>query len=309
MIETKPINLSPLALNEPGAQACRWLHGRGQCVPGWENLNIEWLPPVALVVTYSPLLEAQQQALIEKFESLEQVQGALLQRRDLPGAPIEPLYGEPKPPSHVCENGLQYGLQLGDKQNFGIFLDMQAGRQWVREQAQGRRVLNLFSYTCGFAVAALAGGAEQVINLDMSKAALAVGRDNLRLNQLPVERAKFLGHDLFKSWGKLKRLGPFDLVIADPPSMQKGSINIEKDYPRILRQLPALLADDGIAMLCLNAPWLPISFLTDAVAQHCPTLTLMSILERPENILEKSADDGLKVLIFKSASQNHRCLD
>jgi 23S rRNA (cytosine1962-C5)-methyltransferase len=293
----------PLVLTQPGTDACRWLHGRGQCIAGWENINIEWLPPIALVVAYSPLSDAQNAALLEGLKVYPEVKGALQQQRDLPGAPIHLLFGEPAAPDVITERGLNYRLQLGDKQNFGIFLDMAAGRQWVREHANEKRVLNLFSYTCAFAVAALAGGADEVVNLDMSKAALGVGRENLKLNDLNVARAKFLGHDLFKSWGKVKRMGPYDLVIIDPPSLQKGSLNVEKDYPRILRQLPAILAKQGTAMLCLNAPKLPIRFLTDAVAAHCPALQLVEVLERSENLLEHTPDDGLKVLIYKLAAE------
>ena len=111
-----------------------------------------------------------------------------------------------------------------------------------------------------FLIAAIAGGAKQVINLDMSKAALAVGRENHRLNDHDLSKVKYLGHDLFKSWGKVKRLGPYDIVIADPPSLQKGSVNIKRDYPKIIRRLPELLNIGGKALLCLNSPDLDFEF-------------------------------------------------
>lgn len=67
-----------------------------------------------------------------------------------------------------------------------------------------RKVLNLFAYTCAFSVAALKGGADEVVNMDMSKGALAIGKQNHLLNGLTAG-ARFLGHDIFKSWGKLKK--------------------------------------------------------------------------------------------------------
>src|SRR3546814_19144674 len=95
-------------------------------------------------------------------------------------------------------------------------------RRWVQGNAQGKRVLNLFAYTCGFSVAEIAGGAEHVVNLDMSSAALTRGRENPRLNGHDLSRVSFLGHDLFKSWGKVRKLGRYDLIIIDPRSEEHG---------------------------------------------------------------------------------------
>src|SRR3546814_21000772 len=105
-------------------------------------------------------------------------------------------------------------------------------RRWVQEQAQGKRVLNLFAYTCGFSVAAIAGGAEHVVNLDMASAALTRGRENHRLNGHDLSRVSFLGHELFKSWGKVRKLGPYDLIIIDPPSFQQGSFALTRELGR-----------------------------------------------------------------------------
>ncbi|WP_026970363.1 class I SAM-dependent methyltransferase [Aliagarivorans marinus] len=289
-------------LPELGAEALRVIHGRGNCVPGAEAFNLEWLPPLALIVAYEPLAEPVLAALLTRLQGDAAVKSIYLQQRDQPGAPVQWLWGEAQTPSQITEHGLHYQVDIGTNQNFGLFLDMAAGRQWVQQRASGKTILNLFSYTCGFAVAALAGGAELVVNLDMSQAALNVGRNNLRLNQLDVKRAKFFAHDLFKSWGKLRKFGPYDLVIADPPSMQKGSFLVEKDYQRIVRQLPSLLSDNGQALLCLNAPWLDQQFLLDCVANEAPELRFVEALARPDLVLEKDADAGLKVLLFERAA-------
>ncbi|MDO6687152.1 MULTISPECIES: class I SAM-dependent methyltransferase [unclassified Agarivorans] len=282
-------------------QALRVIHGRGHCIEGAESFNIEWLPPVMLIVAYAPLSANLTQQLLEQLKAELLVEGVFLQQRDQPMAPVKHLWGSEQTPATVNEHGLAYKVEVGTHQNFGLFLDMAKGREWVKQHSEDKNVLNLFSYTCGFAVAAIAGGANAVVNIDMSKAALSVGRDNLRLNQLDDKKARFFGHDLFKSWGKLRKHGPYDLVIADPPSMQKGSFLVEKDYPRIIRQLPSLLSENGIAMLCLNAPWLSCQFLLDAVASEAPELRLIETLDRPETVLEQSPDDGLKVLIFENS--------
>ena len=94
---------------------------------------------------------------------------------------------------------------------------MRHGRRLIREIGRGKRVLNLFAYTCSLSVAALAGGASRVVNLDLSKTALRTGRQNHITNQIDPRKAVFLPFDVMKSFGRLKREGPFDLVIVDPP--------------------------------------------------------------------------------------------
>lgn len=94
---------------------------------------------------------------------------------------------------------------------------MRYGRKWVLENSKNKRVLNLFAYTCGFSVSAIAGNAQSVVNLDMAKAALSKGRVNHQLNEHDLRKVRFLGYDLFKSWGKVKKFGPYDLIIIDPP--------------------------------------------------------------------------------------------
>nr|WP_315980158.1 class I SAM-dependent methyltransferase [Aliamphritea spongicola] len=160
----------------------------------------------------------------------------------------------------VTEGELKFWMQPLKNQNSGLFLDMREGRRWVQQHAEGARVLNLFAYTCGFSVAALAGGAEKVVNLDMSSPALNTGRENHRLNDHDLSRVKFFAHDLFRSWGKLKREGPYDLVVIDPPSFQKGSFVATKDYLKVLRRLPELTGENAKVLSCLNSPELDSQF-------------------------------------------------
>ena len=176
----------------------------------------------------------------------------------------------------VTEDGARFRVHVLTGQNHGLFLDMAEGRRWVRQLA-GRqprlKVLNLFAYTCAFSVAALQGGARQVVNLDMSHGALRIGQQNHQLNGLSAG-ASFLAHDLFTTWGKVNRSGPYDLVIADPPSYQKGSFVATKDYARLMRRLPDLLNPGGHALLCLNAPELGLAFLQDLMRECAPRLAL-----------------------------------
>ena len=127
--------------------------------------------------------------------------------------------------------------------------------------------------------------------------ALAIGQNNHQLNGL--SEARFLAHDLFKSWGKVKRMGPYDIVVADPPSYQKGSFVASKDYARLVRRLPELLAPGGQALLCLNAPELPSQFLLDLVASEAPALRFVRRLENPAAFADVDNERALKVMLFE----------
>lgn len=282
----------------------RLFHGRGFCYPEYQHINIDWLSPVILVILYK---EENQQWLadLSKFLLSEmtirgfEVTSIQVQFRCRDLAPTQLLYGEKISDYSANENGLAYKISLGKNQNYGIFLDMKNGRSWLKDNSHNKRVLNLFSYTCAFSAAAIAGGAAQVVNLDMSKAALAVGRDNHRLNGHDLGKVKYLGHDLFKSWGKVKRLGPYDIVIADPPSLQKGSVNIKRDYPKIMRRLPELLNSGGQALLCLNSPDLDFQFIFDALTEHCPQAKVIDTIKPPIEFTNNELDKGLKCVLVE----------
>ncbi len=164
-------------------------------------------------------------------------------------APVEVLVGDAITQTIVSENDVKYHIYLGKSQNYGLFLDMKNGRQWVKEHAKGKKILNLFAYTCAFSVVALEAGASGIVNVDNSKAPLTKGRENHRLNHHDLRDVRFEGVDIFKSFGRLKRYGPYDMVISDPPTFQKGSVDIKKDYIKIMRRLPQLLNPGGSELI------------------------------------------------------------
>lgn len=296
------------ALHTPPVDARRLLHGRGRRWPGLEQITVDWLQGVVLVGLFrepeAEQLQALKTLLLELTRSAAWsrcgAKGLLLQHRYTADSQAEWLVGEPIEQLRISEDGLNYLIDLGRKQNSGLFLDMRFGRRWVRANAQGKRVLNLFAYTCGFSLAAIAGGAEQVVNLDMARAALSRGRDNHRLNQHDLSRVSFLDHDLFKSWGKLKKLGPFDLVIIDPPSFQKGSFSLDRDYARVLRRLAELLAENGQVLACLNDPATSPAFLIEGMRSEAPALRFVERLDNPPEFADIDPDAALKVLLFQS---------
>ena len=295
------------ALETAPNETRRLFHGRGRCWPGLEQLTVDWLQGVVLVSLFkapdADELQALKQLLLTLSQSsVWQASGAhtlVMQHRYTLNSDTEWLVGEAVDEWTLTEGGLRYRVDLGRKQNNGLFLDMRYGREWVQANAKDKRVLNLFAYTCGFSVAALEGGAQHVVNLDMSRAALSRGRDNHRLNGHDMSQVTFLGHELFKSWGKVKSTGPYDLVIIDPPSFQKGSFLLTKDYQRVVRRLPELLTEDGVVLACMNDPSLGSDFLIDSVTRDAPSLRFEQRLANPPEFPDADVECGLKALVFK----------
>ncbi|CAM4128752.1 class I SAM-dependent methyltransferase [Pseudoalteromonas byunsanensis] len=284
----------------------RLFHGRGQCWPGLEHITVDWLAGQLLISLFKePDLEFIDalRVLSAKWAQLplwqSKVKSILLHHRSRPDCELEVLWGTLSKEQQVVENGLTFLLDLGNKQNNGLFLDMRFGRSWVKSNAQDKRILNLFAYTCGFSVAAIAGGAKQVVNLDMAKAALGKGRDNHRANGHELNKVKFLGHELFKSWGKVRKFGPYDLVIIDPPSFQKGSFALTKDYKKILRRLPELLTEHGQVLACVNDPSLDAQFLIQEMAEQAPDMVFVERLDNPPEFRDINPQASLKSLLFK----------
>jgi len=281
-------------------QCARLFHGRGGAYAGFEHVVIEWLPPVALIVLYKEESHAWVMSLAKTLQdNLSRCASVQVQYRCRPKAPIEVVLGDEINELVVDECGLKFHIQLGRSQNIGLFLDMRNGRQWVRNASAGKNVLNLFAYTCAFSVAAIDGGARQVVNLDLSKASLSRGRENHRLNGHDTSNVAFQGVDIFKSFSRIRKYAPYDLLICDPPDLQKGSVNAERDYKKILRRVPELMSPEGQLMLCLNSYRLDDVFLHSLVKAFCPGYCFIQAVKPPEVFVDAIAGSGLKVLVFK----------
>ncbi len=306
-------SIAAAAAAPPSPEARRLFHGRGGRHPGEEAWTLDLFPPVALLTSHRPATDDE---LARVGAALEAAWPALVpgrppcwvhQCRDGLQVQARLMAGTLPEPHQALEAGARFELQLLHGRNHGFFLDMAEGRRWLRGRLQARpgaRVLNLFAYTCAFSVVALQAGAAEVVNLDMSPGALATGRRNHALNGVAAG-ARFWAHDLFVSWGKVRRAGPYELVIVDPPSYQKGSFVATKDYARVLRRLPELLAPGGHALLCLNAPELPEAFLRGVLAAEAPGLEVLQRLPYPPGFEDADPDRALKVLVVRAGAADH----
>ena len=169
--------------------------------------------------------------------------------------PIEPEFV-------AHEEGLAYLIRPGDGLSTGLFPDMRETRCRVRAWAAGRRVLNCFAYTCAFGVAATAGGAQRVLNLDLSRSVLERGQANYRANGFTPDPHDFVFGDVFDWLGRLARRDErFDLVILDPPGFSKtkrGRFSATQDYGSLAALAAGVTAPGGLLLACANVaewPW------------------------------------------------------
>lgn len=191
--------------------------------------------------------------------------GVYLKRRvraDLRGADIEalapsaPLRGLPAPsPMQVRQGPFSFWVELAGGLSTGLFLDQR--RSWGRlyEAASGSGVLNLFSYTGAFSVAAAAGGAAHTTSVDLSGRALTRLRHNLELNGLSGERHRLLKSDVPRWLARASRAGRrYDWIVLDPPSFGtrgRGVLSTQRDYANLVRGAASLLAERG-RLLCVS---------------------------------------------------------
>ena len=260
----------PLA-DDAATTAYRLVNGAGDGLPGVTvdrygdvfvlNLYDEDRDPRPYVAPLAALPDAGAVYLKRRPRSAARLSAA----RTAALAPDTPAWGQRVEGVTVRENGLSYLIRPGAGLSPGLFLDMREPRARVRALAAGAAVLNLFAYTCAFGVAAAAGGAARVLNIDAARPALAWGRENYALNALPADPYDFVYGDAFDWLARLARRAAgqgqvFDLVIADPPSYStvKGRrFTVSRDYATLAAACARVAAPGGRLLLCANEARLP----------------------------------------------------
>lgn len=278
----------------------RLFHGRGGLYSGWKNLTVDSIDTLLSVALYSEVEdEPALLNMLQTFMQTSQHTTIVLQRRYLKGHPSEIIAGELSDNLYLVENGIKIKLNLLSNRNSGYFPDMKNGRTFIRENAQDKSVLNLFSYTCAFSLAASLGGASKVSNIDMSKGALSTGRANHHLNDIEMRGISFHPYNILKSFSRIKKKGPYDIIIIDPPTFQKGSFEATKDYRKLIMKLPQIASEDCLLLACLNSPDLNIDFIKDLIKELAPSFKFVKRLANVEEFASEDEERSLKNLIFQ----------
>jgi len=220
-INTAIVNRQQLGLFKK-SDAIRLIHGESDGLPGLVadiygrvvviqalSAGIDpWKMEIARILkeqTGAECIVERSDVEVRKLEGLDEFTGVLIGK-------------EPAGEITINEAGLRFGVDVLRGQKTGFYLDQRENRMLAGNLAQGRRVLNCFSYTGGFTIHALAGGAEDVLSIDSSAEAISAARRNMELNDLPANRAIWMEADVFQALRNLRdRAETFDMIILDPP--------------------------------------------------------------------------------------------
>jgi 23S rRNA (cytosine1962-C5)-methyltransferase len=190
----------------------------------------------------------------------------------------------------IKEHGIWYSVQLTMNRDASFYLDTRAVRKWLIEHAGSRSVLNAFAYTGSFGVAAMAGGARRVIQLDRTRDFLNVGKDSYGLNGFPIHKVDFVAADFFSQVAKFKRMNElFDMVLIDPPFFSKtarGTVDQEHESARLINKVRPLIRDGGRLIAINNALYTSGREYMNTLESLCQDryLRVMEVVPVPEDI-------------------------
>jgi 23S rRNA (cytosine1962-C5)-methyltransferase len=261
-----------LGLDGPGC-ACRLVFSEGDELSGLAVDRYDrWL-----VVQFTSLGLAQRRELLaELLVELAHPEGIYLRTErgigQLEGLELQDglLWGQvPAEPVEVEEHGVRFRVNLAEGQKTGFYLDQRDNRRAVARLAAGRRVLDAFCYTGGFGLHAARDGAREVLGIDVSEPALALARENARLNGL--DNLTFQREDVFAALDRLLSEGErFDLVVLDPPKFARARNAVEealRGYRRLQALALRLLNADGILVTCCCSGLITMEMLEELLAQ------------------------------------------
>lgn len=246
--------------NNPETTAFRLFNGEGD---GFGGVIIDYYDGYFLVSWYSEGVYSFKEDFVAALKNVAEFKGIYEKKRfDTKGQYIEDddfVAGERGEfPLIVKENGVNYAVYMNDGAMTGIFLDQREVRQAIKEKyAEGKTVLNTFSYTGAFSVAAALGGAEKTTSVDLAKRSSAKTIEQFSVNGIDYENQDILVMDVFNyfKYAKRKEL-KFDIVILDPPSFarsKKYTFSTSKDYTNLMKEAIAITEDKGIIVASTNS--------------------------------------------------------
>jgi 23S rRNA (cytosine1962-C5)-methyltransferase len=234
---------------------------------GLPGMTLDLFETTLVLSLYVELEAKDEMGLVELIADVLQPRAVYLKRRPREArhaanmereylAPEHSVWGKSTPEVHVLEDGRCNLIRPGGDLSVGLFLDMRPMRTWLETKTKNKKVLNAFSYTCGFGLASSLGSATRTVNLDLSRRALDWGEENYRLNHLEPERQDFISGDVFDWLGRMQRWSDrFDLVILDPPSFAKSRLkrfSVSAHYNELVALAAPVIAPGGTLLACCN---------------------------------------------------------
>ena len=169
------------------------------------------------------------------------------------------IYGE-KPDDRIREYGVWYAVDLTMNRDASLYLDTRNLRKWAIENLRGKRVLNTFAYTGSLGVAAQAGRAKRVVQTDLSRKFLNVGKRSYTLNGFPIHKKDFQTGDFWSHINRLKRANErFDCIFLDPPffaETKRGRVDLSQNSTRLINKVRPVIEDGGYLVAINNALFL-----------------------------------------------------
>ncbi|ETE06152.1 class I SAM-dependent rRNA methyltransferase [Streptococcus pseudopneumoniae] len=228
---------------------------------GFGGLTVDLYGDYAVFSWYNSYVYQIRQTISEAFRQVfPEVLGAYEKIR-FKGLDYESthVYGQEAPDFFtVLENGVLYQVFMNDGLMTGIFLDQHEVRgSLVDGLAMGKSLLNMFSYTAAFSVAAAMGGANQTTSVDLAKRSRELSQAHFQANGISTDDHRFVVMDVFEYFKYAKRKGlTYDVIVLDPPSFarnKKQTFSVAKDYHKLISQSLEILNPGGIIIASTNA--------------------------------------------------------
>lgn len=225
---------------------------------GLGGLTIDVYNQSLVVSYYSKGIFAHQSLIIEAIQTLLGTY-SIFEKCRFDNAPFDTrqVFGIADAQQMILENNTKFIVDLNDGLMTGIFLDQRDVRYYLQQYAKDCTVLNTFSYTAAFSVAATLGGATSTVSVDVAKRSIEWSHKQFEANQIEVSKHQFIVMDVFEYFKYAKKKAmTFDWVILDPPSFaraKKRTFSVTKDYQTLLEQAIAVTKKNGRIIVSTNA--------------------------------------------------------
>lgn len=200
------------------------------------------------------------------------------------------IFGE-KSDTKIKEHGVWYAINLTVNRDASLYLDTSNLRKWLIENMHGKSMLNTFAYTGSLGVAAMAGGANCVIQTDRNRQFLNLAKDSYSLNGFPIHKSDFIAQDFFPAVARFKGTKQyFDCVIIDPPFFSttfKGKVDLEGNSSRLINKVRPLIHNGGYLVAINNALYVSGREYMQTLEDLCKDgyLSLQEIIPVPEDFI------------------------